>query len=161
MLCARANSHEELGIQKVLPDVSFLARWKDKIEAVLITHGHEDHIGALPWVVPALDPSTPIYAGLFTMQLIKRRMQEYSLWNDQRFKVFDMNERFQAGPFEMEAVRVTHSIPDCCGLIFRSEHGTIVHTGDWKIDENPVDGRIFDRTSWERCLLYTSDAADE
>ncbi len=150
MLCARANSHEELGIQKVLPDVSFLARWKDKIEAVLITHGHEDHIGALPWVVPALDPSTPIYAGLFTMQLIKRRMQEYSLWNDQRFKVFDMNERFQAGPFEMEAVRVTHSIPDCCGLIFRSEHGTIVHTGDWKIDENPVDGRIFDRTSWER-----------
>ena len=136
MLCARANSHEELGIQKVLPDVSFLARWKDKIEAVLITHGHEDHIGALPWVVPALDPSTPIYAGLFTMQLIKRRMQEYSLWNDQRFKVFDMNERFQAGPFEMEAVRVTHSIPDCCGLIFRSEHGTIVHTGDWKIDEN-------------------------
>ena len=144
------RSHEELGIQKVLPDVSFLARWRDKIEAVLITHGHEDHIGALPWVVPALDPSTPIYAGLFTMQLIKRRMQEFSLWNDKRFKVFEMNERFQAGPFDMEAVRVTHSIPDCCGLIFRSEHGTIVHTGDWKIDENPVDGRHFDRESWER-----------
>ena len=70
MLCARANSHEELGIQKVLPDVSFLARWKDKIEAVLITLGHHDRIGALPWVVPALDPSTPIYAGLLTMQLI-------------------------------------------------------------------------------------------
>ena len=130
--------------------MSFLARWRDKIEAVLITHGHEDHIGALPWVVPALDPSTPIYAGLFTMQLIKRRMQEFSLWNDKRFKVFEMNERFQAGPFDMEAVRVTHSIPDCCGLIFRSEHGTIVHTGDWKIDENPVDGRHFDRESWER-----------
>jgi beta-CASP RNase J family ribonuclease len=100
--------------------------------------------------VPALDPSTPIYAGWFTMQLIRRRMMEFSLWNDERFKVFEMNERFQAGPFDMEAVRVTHSIPDCCGLIFRCDAGTIVHTGDWKIDENPVDGRVFDRESWER-----------
>lgn len=142
--------HEEIGIQKVLPDVSFLARWKDKIEAVLITHGHEDHIGALPWVIPALDPSTPVYAGMFTMQLIARRMKEFNLWGDgSRFKVIDMGERFQAGPFEMEAVRVTHSIPDCCGLIFRCAAGTVVHTGDWKIDENPVDGLQFDRTAWE------------
>jgi mRNA degradation ribonuclease J1/J2 len=109
------------------------------IEAVLITHGHEDHIGALPWVIPALDPSTPVYAGLFTMQLIQRRMKEFNLWGDgSRFKVIEMGERFPAGPFEMEAVRVTHSIPDCCGLIFRCAAGTIVHTGDWKIDETPV-----------------------
>ena len=62
-------------MQKILPDTSFLAQWRDKIEAVVITHGHEDHIGALPWVWPALDPSTPIYAGAFPMQLIKRRLQ--------------------------------------------------------------------------------------
>jgi beta-CASP RNase J family ribonuclease len=141
--------HEELGIQKVLPDVSFLSRWRDKIEAVVITHGHEDHIGALPWAIPALDPNTPVYAGNFTMQLISRRMVEYNLWNPDRFKVMEMGQRFKAGPFEIEAVRVTHSIPDCCGLIFRSEHGTIVHTGDWKIDENPVDNQAFDRTAWE------------
>lgn len=142
--------HEELGIQKVLPDVSFLKRWRDKIEAVVITHGHEDHIGAMPWAIPALDPNTPVYAGIFTMQLVARRMQEFNLWNPDRFKVMEMGQRFMAGPFEIEAVRVTHSIPDCCGLIFRSEHGTIVHTGDWKIDEDPVDNQVFDRSAWER-----------
>ncbi|KAG2451327.1 hypothetical protein HYH02_003932 [Chlamydomonas schloesseri] len=135
----------DLGMQKILPDTDFLAQWKDRIEALIITHGHEDHIGALPWVVPALDPATPIYASSFVMQLVKRRLTEYNLWDEKRFKTFDMRQRFQAGPFEIEPVRVTHSIPDCCGLIMRSDEGTIVHTGDWKIDENPLDGEQFDR----------------
>ncbi len=67
-------------MQKILPDTSFLAQWRDKVEAVVITHGHEDHIGALPWVIPALDPATPIYAGGFPMQLIKRRLQVRVGW---------------------------------------------------------------------------------
>ena len=87
-------------MQKILPDTTFLAEWKDKIEALVITHGHEDHIGALPWVVPALMPSTPIYAGDFSMQLIQRRLREFNLFDEKRFHTFKMRERFQCGPFE-------------------------------------------------------------
>ena len=84
-------SFSDLGMQKILPDTSFLAQWRDKIEAVVITHGHEDHIGALPWVVPALDPSTPIYAGGFAMQLIKRRLQEFNLWDGSRMHTLQVS----------------------------------------------------------------------
>ncbi|GFR48814.1 hypothetical protein Agub_g10766 [Astrephomene gubernaculifera] len=139
----------DLGMQKILPDTDFLAQWKDRIEALIITHGHEDHIGALPWVVPALDPSTPIYATGFVMELIKKRLSEYNLWDERRFVKMEMRQRFRAGPFEIEPVRVTHSIPDCCSLVMRSEEGTLVHTGDWKIDEHPLDGQHFDRELFE------------
>ena len=144
--------HEELGIQKVLPDVSFLARWRDKVEAVLITHGHEDHIGALPWVIPALDPNTPVYAGLFTMQLIQRRMKEFNLWGDgSRFKVIDMGERFDAGALRDGGGQGHAPDPGLLRFDFSgAPRGTVVHTGDWKIDENPVDGLNFDPEQFER-----------
>ncbi|KAG0621811.1 hypothetical protein M758_3G050600 [Ceratodon purpureus] len=142
--------YDDLGIQKVLPDTQFIHRWRDKIEAVIITHGHEDHIGALPWVIPALDPKTPIYATGFTMQLIKRRLKEYNIPAEGRLRTFSMRARFDAGPFEIEPIRVTHSIPDCCGLVLRCQDGTIFHTGDWKIDESPVDGNVFDRVALEQ-----------
>ncbi|CAM6097811.1 unnamed protein product [Calypogeia fissa] len=142
---------DELGVQKVLPDTTFIRRWRDKIEALIITHGHEDHIGAIPWVVPALDPKTPIYATGFTMELIKARLKAYNMASPEgRCRTFEMNRRFAAGPFEIEPVRVTHSIPDCCGLVLRCQDGTIFHTGDWKIDESPVDGKSFDRTTLEQ-----------
>ncbi|PNG64202.1 Ribonuclease J 1, partial [Tetrabaena socialis] len=90
----------DLGMQKILPDTDFLAQWKDRIEALIITHGHEDHIGALPWVVPALDPNTPIYASAFVLELIKKRLSEYNLWDEKRFHKIEMRQRFTAGPFE-------------------------------------------------------------
>eukprot|EP01018_Ginkgo_biloba_P034064 Gb_26634 [translate_table: standard] len=141
--------YDELGVQKILPDTTFIRRWSHKIEAIVITHGHEDHIGALPWVIPALDSRTPIFSSSFTMELIKRRLKEFSIPIQGRLKVFTMREKFHAGPFEIEPIRVTHSIPDCCGFVLRCEDGTIFHTGDWKIDESPVDGKTFDRIALE------------
>ncbi|KAH8486742.1 hypothetical protein H0E87_025662 [Populus deltoides] len=141
--------YDELGVQKIIPDTTFIRRWRHKIEAVIITHGHEDHIGALPWVIPALDHHTPIYASSFTMELIKKRLKENGIFVPSRLKVFKTKRKFAAGPFEIEPIRVTHSIPDCCGLVLRCADGTILHTGDWKIDESPLDGKKFDRETLE------------
>ncbi|KAB1217349.1 Ribonuclease J [Morella rubra] len=141
--------YDELGVQKIIPDTTFIKRWSHKIEAVVITHGHEDHIGALPWVIPALDPRTPIFASSFTMELIKKRLKENGIFLSSRLKIFRTRRKFIAGPFEIEPIRVTHSIPDCCGLVLRCADGTILHTGDWKIDETPLDGKVFDREALE------------
>lgn len=142
--------YDELGVQKVLPDTTVIQRWRNKIEAVVITHGHEDHIGALPWVIPALDPHTRIFSTSFTMELIKKRLKDFNIHAEARLNIINISEKFQAGPFEIEAIRVTHSIPDCCGLVLRCKDGTIFHTGDWKIDESPVDGKTFDRSTLEK-----------
>ncbi|KAF4377869.1 hypothetical protein CsatB_018253 [Cannabis sativa] len=141
--------YDELGVQKIIPDTTFIKRWSHKIEAVIITHGHEDHIGALPWVIPALDSNTPIFASSFTMELIRKRLKENGIFVSSRLKVFRTKRKFMAGPFEIEPIRVTHSIPDCCGLVLRCADGTILHTGDWKIDESPLDGKVFDREGLE------------
>ncbi|XP_019175499.1 PREDICTED: uncharacterized protein LOC109170789 isoform X2 [Ipomoea nil] len=141
--------YDELGVVKIIPDTTFIEKWSHKIEAVIITHGHEDHIGALPWVIPALDSDTPIFASSFTLELIKKRLKEFSIFVPSRLKVFKTRRRFTAGPFEVEPIRVTHSIPDCCGLVLRCDAGTILHTGDWKIDESPLDGNVFDREALE------------
>lgn len=142
--------YDELGVQKILPDTTFIKKWSHKIEAVVITHGHEDHIGALPWVIPALDLRTPIFASSFTMELIKKRLKESGIFVPSRLKTFKMKKKFTAGPFEIEPIRVTHSIPDCSGLVLRCSDGIILHTGDWKIDESPLDGQVFDREGLEQ-----------
>ncbi|KAK8970361.1 hypothetical protein KSP40_PGU010459 [Platanthera guangdongensis] len=157
--------YDELGVQKIIPDTAFVKRWSHKIEAVVITHGHEDHIGALPWVIPVLDSHTPVYASSFTMELIKKRLKESGIFIPSRLNVFRCRKKFLAGPFEVEPLRVTHSIPDCCGLVLRCKDGTIFHTGDWKIDESPLDGKVFDREalvelSKEGVTLMMSDSTN-
>jgi len=139
-----------IGAERVLPDLSFLDRFRDRLEAVLITHGHEDHIGALPWVLPRLDPATPVFASPFTTELIRDRLSEHGVWDAARMRGYTPGVRFEAGPFEVEPIRVTHSLPDCASLALRCEDGTVLHTGDWKIDDEPVDGEDFDRAAFER-----------
>ncbi|XP_062169752.1 ribonuclease J isoform X2 [Alnus glutinosa] len=100
-------------------------------------------------VIPALDSRTPIFASSFTMELIKKRLKENGIFLPSRLKLFRTRRKFMAGPFEIEPITVTHSIPDCCGLVLRCADGTILHTGDWKIDETPLDGKVFDREALE------------
>ncbi|XP_057970235.1 ribonuclease J isoform X4 [Malania oleifera] len=100
-------------------------------------------------VIPALDPRTPVFASSFTMELIKKRLKEFGIFVPSRLRLFRTRRKFIAGPFEIEPIRVTHSIPDCCGLVLRCADGTILHTGDWKIDESPRDGKVFDREALE------------
>jgi ribonuclease J len=134
---------EQLGIDLVLPDISYLRENKDKIRAIFITHGHEDHIGALPYVVPDLAPVT-IYATRLTTGLIGVKLDERKLRSKVELVEMDpdSNVTYKAGDFTVEPFRVCHSIPDSVGLI--------VHTSDFKLDETPIDGRKTDFAKIER-----------
>jgi len=154
-----------LGIQKVIPDINFLTHIQNLIEGLIITHGHEDHIGAINWVLPILRSDALVYTSRFVYNIISKRIDKQNYLFKKLFRIFDLKKRFQLGPFECEAFRVTHSIPDCCGFVIRSKYGLIVHTGDWKIDEFPLDGEKFDREflesiSKEKVLLMMSDSTN-
>jgi ribonuclease J len=142
---------EQLGIDLVLPDISYLRENKAKIRAIFITHGHEDHIGALPYVVPDLAPVT-IYATRLTAGLIGAKLEDRKV----RAKVEvveldpDSDATYKAGDFTVEPFRVCHSIPDSVGFAIDSPAGLIVHTSDFKLDETPVDGRKTDFAKIER-----------
>ncbi|XP_071938609.1 ribonuclease J isoform X4 [Coffea arabica] len=144
--------YDELGVQKIIPDTTFIKKWSHKIEAVVITHGHEDHIGNSCFGCTHAYICIFLYNGVafpVFVQLIKKRLKEFGIFIPSRLKIFKTKMRFVAGPFEVEPIRVTHSIPDCCGLVLRCADGTILHTGDWKIDETPLDGKVFDRGALE------------
>jgi ribonuclease J len=108
----------------------------------VLTHGHEDHIGALPYVLRQLP--VPIYATRLTLGLIRAKLQEHNLWGETEWHLVEDGDRVKIGPFEVEFVHVCHSIPDTCTLVIRTPAGTIVHTGDFKFDQTPVDGRVSD-----------------
>jgi len=133
---------EMLGIDLVIPDIRWLIERRDDILAFLITHGHEDHQGALPFVLKELN--RPVYASRFTMALIKSKLDEHGL-----LKVVELNEvsdrsRFQLGPFAVSFVATSHSVPDSLSIVLGTDLGAVVLTGDYRFDHTPIDGRITD-----------------
>lgn len=149
------------GVDFVIPDISYLVKNKEKVRAILITHGHEDHIGALPYVLSELD--VPVYASRLTHGLITVKLREHGLLKDARLNVVEPHEPFKTGQFGVEFFRVCHSIPDAMGIAVKTPLGMVIHTGDFKIDHTPADGKPTDFTSLARIasegvLLLCSDS---
>jgi ribonuclease J len=134
---------EMLGIDLVLPDFSFLRDRADDIEAIILTHGHEDHVGALPFVLREVGMPPAIYGGALTIGLVRSKLEEHRL-RDAPLEVLDAGERVRLGPFELELIHMSHSIPDSRAVVLRTELGALLITGDYKFDQTPVDGRPAD-----------------
>lgn len=130
---------EMMGIDLVIPDISYLVERKNKVRGIVITHGHEDHIGALPFVLQQIN--VPIYATKLTSGLIRLKLKERRVLSESKLKVVETGEQFAIGKFKIEYYTVCHSIPDSAGLIIRTPVGTVVHSGDFKLDYTPVDGK--------------------
>ena len=129
------------GIELICPDPSYILEEKEALHGLLLTHGHEDHIGAVALLAPKL--GCPVYATPFTAALVARKLDEAGEKNVELI-VIDMNSRFKLGPFDIEYLTLTHSIPEPSGIILRTELGTVLHTGDWKIDASPTLGPVTD-----------------
>ncbi|HEX3015511.1 MAG TPA: ribonuclease J [Desulfobacteria bacterium] len=132
---------EMLGIDMVIPDITYLLENRDLLQGIILTHGHEDHIGALPYVLKVLN--VPIYATRLTLGLVEGKLKENGL-NNVRSQVVKPHDVLKLGPFKIEFIRVSHSIPDSVALAIHTPLGTIVHTGDFKLDQTPVDGDVID-----------------
>jgi ribonuclease J len=130
---------EMLGIDLIIPDISYLLDKKDKIRGIVITHGHEDHIGALPYLLPQLN--VPVYSTKLTNGLISVKLKERKALAGAKLKVVQFGSQITLGKFRVEFFPVCHSIPDAAGLIISTPMGTIIHSGDFKLDYTPVDGK--------------------
>lgn len=132
---------ELLGIDIVIPDISYLVENKDKVKAILLTHGHEDHVGALPYVLKEINP--PIYGSKLTLGIVEGKLKEHNLDNV-KTNIVRPRDSIKVGPLEIEFFRVSHSVPDAMGIAIHTPLGVIFHTGDFKIDQTPVDGQVID-----------------
>src|SRR5206468_831373 len=132
-----------LGIDLVLPDFSYLRDRAEDIEAIVLTHGHEDHVGALPFILREIGPPPAIYGGALTIGLVRSKLEEHRI-RDAPLEVLSPGTRVSLGPFELEFVHMAHSIPDSCAAVLRTELGPILITGDYKFDQTPVDGNPAD-----------------
>jgi ribonuclease J len=137
----RFPTAEMMGIDLVLPDFTYLRERVDAIEAIVITHGHEDHLGALPWVLRELgqDAAPVVYGGQLTVAMARSKLDEHKL-RDVNLEVLPIGDPVEAGPFKLERIHLTHSIPDAGGVALTCPLGTVLFTGDYKFDQTPVGG---------------------
>src|SRR5437773_5874004 len=133
---------ELLGVDIIVPDITYLLENKSEVRGIFLTHGHEDHIGALPFILPYLN--VPMYGSTFTMGLVKKKLDQHGLLGDVQLNIVKEKDSVTLGPFTVEFFHVTHSIVDSFALAIKTPVGTIIHTGDFKIDPTPIDGKKFD-----------------
>src|SRR3954470_19943769 len=133
---------ELLGVDIVVPDITYLIQNRDKVRGIVLTHGHEDHIGALPWVLTEL--RVPVYGTEFTLALVENKLEEHGLLEDSDLREIRAGSRFNLGPFTIHPIQVTHSLVDCVALAVHTPLGVVIHTGDFKVDPTPTDTRLFD-----------------
>ncbi|HEY4227733.1 MAG TPA: ribonuclease J, partial [Candidatus Limnocylindrales bacterium] len=133
---------EMFGIDLVIPDITYLRERKKNVKAFLITHAHEDHVGGLPYILPEF-PGVPVYASTLARGLLGIKVKEHKLTSNPLLPL-DPGDEVQIGPFTVIPFRVGHSIPDAMGIALRTPVGTVVHTGDFKFDHTPVDGKLSD-----------------
>jgi ribonuclease J len=139
---------ELLGVDIVIPDITYLKQNRQYLRAILLTHGHEDHIGALPYILR--DLQVPIYGTRFTLALVRKRLEEHALLDKTDLREVIPGRKLEVGVFEVEFISVTHSTIDCVALAIRTPVGVVIHTGDFKIDPTPTDGQPFDLHAFAR-----------
>jgi len=155
---------DQLGIDLVLPDFTYLRERSEDIDAIVLTHGHEDHVGALPFVLRELDRTPTVYGGPLTAAMVRSKLDEHRL-KDAPVEDVLAGQTFDAGPFSIEMVKMAHSIPDAFAVALTTELGTMLMTGDYKFDQTPVDGVPADvsrlaELGRERLLLLCGDSTN-
>jgi ribonuclease J len=133
---------ELLGVDIVVPDISYLTENRHRVRGIVLTHGHEDHIGALPWILSELN--VPVWGTEFTLAYVEDKLEEHGLLDAARLHEIVPGQRFKIGPFTVHPIQVTHSLVNCVALAVQTPLGVIIHTGDFKVDPTPPDNRLFD-----------------
>jgi ribonuclease J len=154
---------EMLGVDLVIPDITYLLKNKEKVRAILLTHAHEDHIGALPYVLRELN--VPLYGTKLTLGIVTNKLQEHGLDKSAKFNIIRPGARLKLGAFEVETIRVNHSVADCVAFAVKTPVGMVVHTGDFKIDTTPIDKDMIDLARFgelgkEGVLMLLSDSTN-